>query len=177
MRALRTPLCDLEPQVAAHAHEMFVVLGDPAIYEFENAPPESEAWLAERYARLESRCSVDGTERWLNWVVRLRTGELCGYVQATVLPSGEAYVAYELASRHWRRGLGSCAVRAVLAELASGYAVHTYLAVLKTCNFRSLAMLRHLGFTEAPEARVGASSIEPDELLMHLRAPGSRNVA
>jgi len=177
VRALRTPLCDLEPQVAAHAHEMFVVLSDPAIYEFENAPPESEAWLAERYARLESRCSADGTERWLNWVVRLPAGELCGYVQATVLPSGEAYVAYELASRHWRRGLGGCAVRAVLAELASGYAVHTYLAVLKTGNFRSLALLRHLGFTEAPEARVAASGVEPDELLMHLRAPSGYSAA
>lgn len=41
----------LEPQVAAHASEMFDVLSDPAIYEFENEPPPSEAWLVERYAR------------------------------------------------------------------------------------------------------------------------------
>jgi [ribosomal protein S5]-alanine N-acetyltransferase len=31
----------LEPQVVAHAEEMFVVLSDPAIYQFENAPPDS----------------------------------------------------------------------------------------------------------------------------------------
>jgi hypothetical protein len=45
---LRAGALVLEPQVAAHAAEMFRVLGDPAIYEFENAPPESEAWLARR---------------------------------------------------------------------------------------------------------------------------------
>ena len=31
----------LEPQTTAHAKAMFVVLGDPAIYEYENEPPAS----------------------------------------------------------------------------------------------------------------------------------------
>lgn len=42
MRTVTTPRYVLEPQVAAHAHELFAVLADPAIYEFENAPPASE---------------------------------------------------------------------------------------------------------------------------------------
>ena len=55
MRTLAAPPFVLEPQLAAHAQEMFTVLSDPAIYEFENAPPIDEEWLRKRFARLESR--------------------------------------------------------------------------------------------------------------------------
>lgn len=170
MKPIAAALCTLEPLVTAHAGEMFAVLGDPAIYEFENAPPPSQSWLAERYAKLESRRSGDGTEQWLNWVVRLPGGELAGYVQATVESCGVAFIAYELASKHWRRGIGSCAVGAMLAELASGYAVHTFLAVLKARNFRSLALLHHLGFTPATPELVVSAGAETDECVMQRSA-------
>jgi hypothetical protein len=84
MRTLATDRLHLEPQLAAHADEMFVVLSDPAIYEFENQPPPPAGWLRARYARLESRRSADGRDQWLNWVLRLHTGELIGYVQASI---------------------------------------------------------------------------------------------
>ena len=156
----------LEPLVAAHAHEMFAVLSDPAIYEFENEPPPSEVWLLERYARLERRASADRSQTWLNWVIRLPEGELAGYVQATVLPSGSALVAYELASRHWRKGIGRCSVSAMLEELQSSYAVHLFVAVLKGANYRSLALLRNLGFCEGSEPQRAEFGAEPDELVM-----------
>ena len=111
---------------------MFAVLSDPAIYEFENEPPPSEEWLAKRYAKLETRVSQDGDEQWLNWVVRLPEGELAGYVQATVLQSGKAYVAYEFASRFWRQGIGSSAVEAMLNELETQYGVQEFMAVLSS---------------------------------------------
>jgi [ribosomal protein S5]-alanine N-acetyltransferase len=175
MRTITARLCILEPQVAAHAHEMFALLSDPAIYEFENAPPSSEAWLTKRFAKLESRTSKDGTEQWLNWVVRLPNGQLVGYTQATIQQSGVAYVAYELASKFWRQGLGSCAVSAMLAELASAYGVHTFLAVLKANNFRSLALLKHLGFSPGIPAQVTDAGAEPDELVMHRPAGIAEN--
>ena len=90
MRTLQTPRCTLEPQLQAHAAEMFEVLTDPALYEVENEPPPSVQWLAERYRRLETRGPDDGSEQWLNWVVRLPSGALVGYVQATVPPSAVA---------------------------------------------------------------------------------------
>ena len=172
MRTLRAALCVLEPQVEAHAPEMFAVLSDPAIYEFENAPPVSQAWLAERLRKLETRTSADGSEQWLNWVVRLPSGALAGYTQATVEPSGVATVAYELASRYWRRGLGSCAVSAMLVELASAYRVHTFVAVLKARNFRSLALLEQLGFRVGLPDHLGSANADPDELVMY-RPAGS----
>src|SRR5215471_10097410 len=105
MRAIVTSGLSLEPQTAAHADEMFVVLSDPAIYEFENEPPASQEWLRQRFSRLESRRSSDGREQWLNWVIRLPTAELAGYVQATVRDDGCAAIAYELASAYWGRDI------------------------------------------------------------------------
>jgi RimJ/RimL family protein N-acetyltransferase len=166
MRTLNTALCTLEPQVAAHAMEMFGVLSDAAIYEFENAPPPSVKWLAERYARLERRVSEDGQQAWLNWVLRLPSGELAGYVQATALPSGSALIAYELNSRFWRRGLGRCAVTAVMNELALNYRVNLFAAVLKSTNYRSRALLTSLGFEPASPEQLIEFEAEPDELLM-----------
>jgi len=90
MHVIETASLTLEPQTAAHAGEIFVVLSDPAIYEHENEPPPSLEWLRARFTKLESRQSSDGQEQWLNWVIRLPTSELIGYVQATVRPGGRA---------------------------------------------------------------------------------------
>jgi RimJ/RimL family protein N-acetyltransferase len=152
---------------------MFSVLSDPAIYEFENEPPISEEWLSRRYQRLAQRCSADGKETWLNWVVRLPGGELAGYVQATVLPSAAACVAYELSSRYWRQGIGRSALTAMLEELRSEYGVDTFVAVLKSANVRSLGLLRSLGFSAASEQRVAELGREPDELVMIKSIPRS----
>lgn len=155
---------------------MFRVLCDPAIYEFENKPPPSEEWLAKRYGRLESRESGKGDEKWLNWVVRLPSGILAGYVQATVLQSGVAYLAYELNSRHWRQGIGRSAVRAMLDELHCQYGVEHFVAVLKASNYRSEALLRSLGFSPAAAAEQARHRDDIDELVM-VRAAGSADIA
>jgi len=165
MQTISTSLCTLEPLVAAHAREMFSVLSDPAIYEFENEPPPSEAWLAERYARLERRASSDGSQVWLNWVLRLPSGELAGYVQATLLRSGAALVAYELGSHHWRKGIGGSAVSAMLHELQTRYGVRLFVAVFKAANYRSLALLRSLGFQPATSEQVLEFGAGPDEAV------------
>jgi RimJ/RimL family protein N-acetyltransferase len=146
---------------------MFPVLSDPAIYEFENAPPESQAWLEQRFARLESHRSADGHEQWLNWVIRLPSGELAGYVQATVTKEFVACIAYELASRFWRRGIGSMAVGAMLAELGTNYGVSTFVAILKARNVRSMAFLRHLGFSAEPPVGLTPIEHEADERVMY----------
>jgi RimJ/RimL family protein N-acetyltransferase len=166
MRVLRAGDLVLEPLTAAHAEAMFTVLSDPAIYAYENAPPPSVDWLRARYARLESRASADGTEQWLNWVVRARDAALVGYVQATVRGDATAAVAYELASAHWGRGYGRRAVEAMLAELDQHYGVRTFTAVLKRANARSLHLLERLAFAPAPATLYGRYGVEPDELLM-----------
>lgn len=178
MKTLRTPHCTLEPQVEAHAADMFEVLSDPAIYQFEGVPPPSVEALAAGFRRKQTRLSPDGREQWLNWVVRLPGGELAGYVQATVLASGASLVGYEFASKHWRRGIGGAAVGAVLDELTTSYAVHTLVAVLKSANFRSMGLLRHLGFGPGTVDDGCTYEAGPDETVMLRRAvlppPGDR---
>ena len=166
MRTLAAPPLVLEPLTAGHAREMFAVLSDPAIYEFENEPPASEDALVRRYRFLEARKSPDDRESWLNWIIRLPTGDAAGYVQATVLPSDAALVAYELASRFWRQGIGSAAVGAMLDELREAYAVNLYVAVLKARNFRSVGLLRKLGFRSASAEEFSRFGGEADELVM-----------
>jgi len=166
MHALVTPRLHLEPQLASHAAAMFEVLSDPAIYAHENAPPISPEWLQERYRKLETRRSADGTEQWLNWVLRGVGGDLLGCVQATVEADGCAFVAYELASAHWGRGLAAEAVTAMFEELQARYQVHTLLAVIKRSNLRSRRLLEGLGFAAAPADEARRAGLEPDEDLM-----------
>lgn len=161
MRVIETGSFVLEPQVAGHAEEMFVVLSDPAIYEYENEPPGSVEELRERFARLESRLSPDGQQQWLNWVIRMPSGELIGYVQATVFPDGRAALAYMLHSAYWGRGLASEVVRAMIGELAEQHGAQRLIAVLKLRNQRSLRLLERLGF-----APVAHEPQEHDEIVM-----------
>lgn len=165
MRVLEAPGLVLEPQTRAHAEAMFAVLSDPAVYEYEMQPPASVGALRERFARLESRCSEDGREHWLNWVIRVPDGDLAGFVQATVQPGGRAAIAYILGSRYWGRGIASRAVRAMIGELRERYGARELTAVLKHRNQRSLRLLERLGFEPASEYHVARIGTEADELL------------
>jgi ribosomal-protein-alanine N-acetyltransferase len=138
----------LEPQVAGHAAELFAVLDDAEVFRYIDAVyrPVSEDALRRRLARLESRKSPDGTEHWLNWVVRNGAGIVVGYVQATVFPAGTAEVAYVLGREHWRKGYGVAAVSAMLADLVETYGVTRALATLDPDNAASLALLTRMGF-------------------------------
>jgi [ribosomal protein S5]-alanine N-acetyltransferase len=166
MRKLVASLCVLEPQVEAHAAEMFKVLSDPAIYQFENVPPESAEWLSNRFRKLETRQSRDGSEQWLNWVVKLHDGRLAGYVQATAMNTNVALIAYEINSRYWRQGIGSTAVSAMLDELKSNYGTEKYVAVLKARNYRSHALLVKLGFGDATNDEAAEFRDSEDERVM-----------
>lgn len=166
MRLIQTGSLTLEPQTAAHAEEMFAVLSDPSIYDYENEPPPSLGWLRARFTKLESRLSQNGEDQWLNWVIRLPTSELIGYVQATVHPDGRAAIAYELSSPYWGRGLARQAVRAMISELAGHYRVRSLSSVLKRENLRSMRLLERLGFSPASPEQHLKHGVDPGELLM-----------
>ena len=170
MRTIETAALTLEPLLVRHAGEMFAVLSDPAIYEYENEPPASIAALQARYAALESRRSPDGAEHWLNWIIRLPGGAAIGYVQATVRGGGRALIAYELGSAWWGRGLARRAVEAMIDELVAGYGVHRLAAVLKETNLRSRRLLERLGFELASAAEHRRRGVEAGELLMEREA-------
>ncbi|HWZ71149.1 MAG TPA: GNAT family N-acetyltransferase [Casimicrobiaceae bacterium] len=173
MRKIETRRLSLEPQTIEHSAEMFALLADPSIYEFENEPPPSQDWLTKRFQMLESRRSPDGTEQWLNWILRLRaSGRLLGYVQATVRPNSQALIAYQINSAFWGQGFGQEAVGAMIHELGKTYHVAIAIAVFKKSNFRSRKLLRRLGFRPASEESA-AYGVELDEHLMIKSVCGS----
>ncbi len=103
----------------------------------------------------------------MHWVVPLPGAPLSGYVQASITGDRTAHIAYELASRFWRQGIGSTAVAAMLAELQAMYGVSTFAATLKADNHRSLALLRSLGFSPEPPQGLSAVDLETDEIVMY----------
>ena len=171
MPILVTKRLRLEPLVAAHADELFPLLSDVALYRYlDYGPPASAEYLAGVYAQLAERRSPDGSEIWLNWLVRQEAGQAIGYIQATVYPAGKpsagmAYVAYVLSPSYWGQGYATEAMQPMLAYLEQHYAVSQFLAVAEAENERSLALLRRLGFTPAEAGSLPVDPITPSERL------------
>jgi RimJ/RimL family protein N-acetyltransferase len=126
---------------------MFEGLSDPRGYVFlPSDPPPDLASLRTRYARLALGRSADGSEIWLNWIVRRRDdGKPMGYVQATVQGTA-VLIAYHVFPRYWRRGVARAAVGAMLDLLFAGNGIERASALVDTRNAASQALLVKLGF-------------------------------
>jgi hypothetical protein len=83
------PLCSerlvLEPLRVEHADEMAPLLDDPTLHTFTGGKPATLEELRSRYARQVVGQPPDGSQHWLNWIVRRRDdGQAVGFVQATI---------------------------------------------------------------------------------------------
>jgi RimJ/RimL family protein N-acetyltransferase len=141
----------LEPLRVGHAAQAVTVFGDPRLHEWIGGQPASAAELEERYRRQSAGHSPDGTQGWLNWMLRcLSDDQLVGTVQATLSRPGPRRLTAELA---WVVGID---------YQNKGYAREGALAVsnwLKACgatelvahihpgNDASIAVARSLGLT------------------------------
>ncbi len=140
----------LEPRTTAHAEALFAVLADPRLYAFlDEAAPVSVDALRQKLARSESRRSPDGSQQWLNWIVRDDAGELAGYVQATIDANGDTNIAYLIGSDFQGLGLGRQAVAQLLRIVAAEFGATRFYIVAERANERSLRLARGLGFTDA----------------------------
>ncbi len=75
----------LEPLRVEHAEEMASLLDDPELHRLIGGRPASLPELRDSYCRQVVGRSPDGSQRWLNWVVRRATdSQAVGTVQATV---------------------------------------------------------------------------------------------
>jgi len=179
MQTIVTPELTLEPLRTSHAEAMFDVLGDEAIYQYlDYPPPPSVQHLRDVYARLEARRSPDGSEAWLNWVIRPRGQPLVGYVQATVSSSRSAHVAYVLASKYWGHGYAHSAMLAMLECLASAYDVERCRATVEVENQRSMRLLERLDFRFATERELQGVQLSTSErMFVRCLAPKDRDNA
>ncbi len=137
----------LEPLVAEHAPELFVIYSDYLMYSFiPQEPPLSVEALAERFRFLEARRSPNGTEEWFNWTVRQKSdGQCLGVVQVTILSDGRAQLAYEFGVRFWRHGFATEACSRVNQALFEA-GVSEIFAEVDSRNLASMKLLERMGF-------------------------------
>lgn len=146
---LQTARLSLEPLTVEHADTLFAGLSDVRIYEFiEEQRPKDVEQLRQRYARLASLRSPDGSQYWLNWAVLLSAARrYVGYVQATVSMNGDASVGYVIFPSVWGRGYATEAVQAMMEFLRARYSTRKFSASVETSNDRSVGVLKRLGYS------------------------------
>lgn len=159
----------LEPIAAAHAEEMFEPMSASAIYDYvPGDPPTSVSALRERYAQLERGRSADGQQQWLNWIVRLQSGQCAGFVQSTIYPAQSADFAFAFAPCYWGRSVAFEACRAALPWLAAERGVTSLFATVDPRNVRSVGLLVRLGFREVAPADYPHGEVEVNDRVFTL---------
>ncbi len=96
----------LEPLRVEHADELMPVLDGSLLHTFVGGEPADLAQLRARYRRQVVGRSPDGSQRWLNWLVRGEDAEALGTVQATVSEKEDeltAEVAWVIGTAHQAR--------------------------------------------------------------------------
>ncbi|MDP9365565.1 MAG: GNAT family N-acetyltransferase [Chloroflexota bacterium] len=154
---IETARLALEPVRPDHAPVLYPGLRDAALYRLiPREPPTSVELLEERYRRLAPRRSPDGQEAWLNWALRLRDAtRYVGTLEATVLPTDTAYVAYVVFVSFQGRGYAREELSALLDLLFDRYGVDTVVAEIDTRNAPSITLVERLGFARVA-THVGA---------------------
>ena len=145
----------LEPLAVGHADEMAPVLDDPALHVFTGGAPLTPGRLRARYRRLELGRSADGSQRWLNWIVRLCADrQAIGATQATVTADDDrviARLAWTIGVRHQRQGYATEAARAMATWLRQE-GVDVLLADIRPGHVASIKVARAVGL--APTGQV-----------------------
>lgn len=138
----------LEPLRPEHADEMAPVLDDLALHTYTGGRPADRDALRRRYERQALGRSPDGSQQWLNWIVRRSIDGLAvGTTQATVTTSEKgtiAEVAWVIGSAQQRQGYATEAARAMLKHLRDS-GVTTVVANVHPQHQASMAVARALG--------------------------------
>jgi RimJ/RimL family protein N-acetyltransferase len=107
----------LAPLRAADAPELVGLLDEPNLRAWLRSDDVDD--LRRRFEGWETPRSPDGSEQWLNWVVRARDGgRALGWVQATV-GDGPVLVAYATLPAERGRGFATEALEALVRELGA----------------------------------------------------------
>lgn len=155
---IKTARLVLEPLRIDHAEEMGAVLANQRLYSFIGGQPPTKSELAYTYAQQVVGSSPDGSQRWLNWVVReADSGTATGYVQATVTGAqrdATAWIAWVIGVRQQGRGYATEAASAMVGWLRS-HGVHRMVADVHPEHHASMAVARRLGLAPTGEVVEG----------------------
>ncbi|WP_220150046.1 GNAT family N-acetyltransferase [Acidipropionibacterium virtanenii] len=143
----------LDPLRVADAGEMAGVLADESLYRFTGGSAPAPSRLRARYRSQVRGASSDGTQGWLNWIVRPEPpGAAVGFVQATLERRSRTFEDLLVASLGWvvgpvwqGRGIATRATGAVLEWLVSR-GVAEFRAHIHPDNAASQKVAAKLGF-------------------------------
>jgi RimJ/RimL family protein N-acetyltransferase len=148
----------LDPLRVEDAEEMAPLLADAQLHTYIGGSPAAVDELRDRYRRQVRGRSPDGSQRWLNWVVRRRdSGHAVGTVQATISVQDDtsvAEVAWVVATRYQRRGYAPEAAAEMLRWLRQ-HGVAVVVAYVHPEHDASIAVARALGLRATERTRDG----------------------
>ena len=152
---VRGATLDLQPLEVAHARELSELLDDPRLHTFIGGTPANEQELTERYRHQVVGRSPDGSQRWLNWVLRRRQDDqVVGTVQATIASHDGllvADVAWVVATAYQGQGYATEAAASMVQWLRAR-GVDLVRAYIRPEHRASQGVARALGL-----ARTGAT--------------------
>jgi RimJ/RimL family protein N-acetyltransferase len=151
----------IEPRTVEHAPELCAALADESVGRYIGGPEVTtvEA-MVERIIYVTTTDATQWGERWLNWVVRLRTEPgrpLIGRIEATVHIGRDpivAEIAYVFDPTWSGRGYATEATAWMLDHLRAEHGVADAYATVAPGNLASIALLERLAF-ERCELPVG----------------------
>ena len=125
---LTTERLELTPLTVADADAMVAVYSDELMYTYTGGSAPTLAALRERYQRLHGGWNHDRTERWCNWIVRVKgDSRAIGAMQATIavdLTWGGGRMGDRRRQTRQRLCLGGGALRGGMAQLGVGREHH-----------------------------------------------------
>ena len=147
---LETSRMLLEPLLPSHAKLLYSSLQNVKLYDFIPIdPPKSLTSLEERYTKLVTRKSPDGSELWFNWAMCTKNeSQYVGILEATIFSNAIAKVAYIVFNEYWHQGYGREGCKRILEYLTTSYSLKKIVAEIDTRNFNSLKLIEALGFNK-----------------------------
>jgi ribosomal-protein-alanine N-acetyltransferase len=140
---LKTNRLILRPQALADAPDLFAILSDPEAMRFWNRPAISRLTVVEELVREQQAAMAQGLCRY--WTVSLN-GSAIGSVDLSLIQAGSAELGFLIRPDHWRMGLASEAVGAVVAHGLNALRLTRLAAVVQAENRAAARVLEKNGF-------------------------------
>jgi RimJ/RimL family protein N-acetyltransferase len=143
---VETPRLQLVPLSLDELNDLYPVLGDDRIYAGTGERPPTEEELIERLHSWRARRSVDGSQVFLTWVIRLvPAGEPLGYCRAAISDDASAEISCLVSPDYCGRGIATEAVDGMIRALRGPLGVGELRARVRADNAPGQALARHAG--------------------------------
>lgn len=142
---LKTERLVLRPQAMDDAAALFAILGDGEAMRFWSRPPIARLAVVEELMREQQDAMTGGFCRY--WTV-LENGDVIGSVDLSLIENGSAELGFLMRRDRWGAGLGTEAVRTVIAQAFGALQLKRLAAAAQMGNFAARRVLEKCGFAQ-----------------------------